>query len=321
MRLAAIETANGPAVGVVVEGGMLDLTAAWPLLRDGGQGQAPAALLDLIPRDDAVRRLRRRLAAPGATPRQHVRPLADMALRAPLPVPGKLLCVASNYAAHIVESGREAPVDRRTITPWLFLKPPTAVVGPDAAIPLPREGKAIDWEVELAAVIGRPGKHIPVERALDHVFGYTIINDISERRFKAPAGRPAREWDKFFDWLHGKWFDGFAPMGPWVVTADEIPDPQALTLELRVNRQVRQHGSTAQMIYPVAELIAFASSIMTLMPGDVIATGTPQGVGSATGEFLRPGDVVECEVEGVGLLVNPVRAEDDTGVAAKGSTS
>ncbi len=321
MRLATFETSKGPTVGVVVGDGMLDLTTAWPLLRDGGRDQAPAALVDLIPRDDILRRLRTLLAAPGAAPQPHVRPLADVALRAPLSLPRKLICVASNYAAHIVESGREAPVDRHTITPWLFLKPPTTVIGPRAAIPVPRAGQAIDWEVELAAVIGRPGKHIPVDCALDHVFGYTIFNDISERRFKAPAGRPSREWDKFFDWLHGKWFDGFAPMGPWVVTADEIPDPQALALELRVNGRVRQRGSTAQMIYSVAELVAFASSIMTLMPGDVIATGTPQGVGSATGEFLRSGDVVECEVERVGTLVNPVRAEDEPGGAAKGSTS
>jgi 2-keto-4-pentenoate hydratase/2-oxohepta-3-ene-1,7-dioic acid hydratase in catechol pathway len=164
--------------------------------------------------------------------------------------------------------------------------------------------------VELAVVIGRRGKCIPPERALAHVFGYTIVNDISERRFKAPEGRPAREWDKFFDWLHGKWFDGFAPMGPWITTADEIPDPQALALELRVNGQQRQHGGTAEMIYPVAELVAFASTMMTLLPGDIIATGTPQGVGSASGDRLKPGDVVECRVEGVGTLVNPVIAEE-----------
>ncbi len=321
MRLAAIGTSKGPAVGVVVGDGVLDLAAAWPLLRDGGHGQAPATLVDLIPQDDTLRRLQAHLSAPGAVARQHVRPLAEATLRAPLPLPGKLICVASNYAAHIVESGREAPVDRHTITPWLFLKPPTAIIGPGEAIPVPRVGQAIDWEVELAAVIGRPGKDLPVERALDHVFGYTIVNDISERRFKAPAGRPAREWDKFFDWLHGKWFDGFAPMGPWVVTADEIRDPQGLTLELRVNGRVRQHGSTSQMIYPVAELVAFASSIMTLMPGDVIATGTPQGVGSATGEFLRAGDIVECEVEGVGRLVNPVQALGDAQGGLTGQAS
>jgi 2-keto-4-pentenoate hydratase/2-oxohepta-3-ene-1,7-dioic acid hydratase in catechol pathway len=311
MKLAAIDTEKGPAVGVVVRDDVLDLTAAWPSLFGGRNGGAPATVLDLIASDGALSRLRTRLADPGSFPAEHVRSLGGVRLNAPLPTPGKLICVASNYAAHIEESGRSAPVDRHNITPWLFLKPPTTIVAPGAAILVPRDGQAIDWEVELAAVIGKPGKHIPAQRALDHVFGYTIINDISERRFKAPEGRPEREWDKFFDWLHGKWFDGFAPMGPWIVTADEIADPQALTLELRVNGRLRQRGSTAQMIYPVAELVAFASSIMTLMPGDVIATGTPQGVGAATGEFLRAGDVVECMVEGAGTLVNPVRAEDD----------
>ncbi len=320
MKLAAIDTEKGPAVGVVVRDGVLDLTAAWPLLFGGRDDGPPATVLDLIAGDGVLHRLRTRLESPGDLPVQHVRPLRGAKLKAPLLTPGKLICVASNYAAHIEESGHTAPVDRRTITPWLFLKPPTTVVGPGATIPVPRDGKAIDWEVELAAVIGTPGKHIPAERAIDHVFGYTIINDISERRFKAPEGRLDREWDKFFDWLHGKWFDGFAPMGPWIVTADEIADPQALTLELRVNGRVRQHGSTAQMIYPVTELVAFASSIMTLMPGDVIATGTPQGVGAATGEFLRAGDVVECMVESVGTLVNPVRAEHDAGGGVKGQT-
>lgn len=310
MKLAMIGTEKRPAVGVVVRDAVLDLTAAWPSLFGGRDGGTPATVLNLIAADGVLHRLRTRLADPESLPAQHVRPLHGARLNAPLSTPGKLICVASNYAAHIEESGRSAPVDRHVITPWLFLKPPTTVVGPGAAVPVPRGGQAVDWEVELAVVIGKPGKHIPVARGLDHVFGYTIINDISERRFKAPEGRPEREWDKFFDWLHGKWFDGFAPMGPWIVTADEIADPQALTLELRVNGGVRQHGSTAQMIYPVAELVAFASSIMTLMPGDVIATGTPQGVGAATGEFLRAGDVVECMVEGVGTLVNPVRAED-----------
>ena len=312
MKLAAIKSNGGPAVGVVTGNEVLDLTAAWPALMRGEDGPPPRTVLELLGRDGALPRISKRIAeARGLAPGTHLRPLREVTVRAPLPHCEKLICVASNYAAHIQEAGREVPPDKHSITPWLFLKPATAIIGPGDPIPVPRSGQAIDWEVELAAVIGRGGKHIAIDHALDHVFGYTIVNDISERRFKAPEGRPQREWDKFFDWLHGKWFDGFAPMGPWVVTADEIPDPQALELELRVNGRVRQHGSTRDMIYSVAELIAFASSIMTLSPGDVIVTGTPQGVGSASGEFLKPGDVVECRVERLGTIVNPVAAEDE----------
>ena len=317
MRLATIIHNGREAVGLISADGVLNLTAAWPALIGEGDGRPPTTVYELLSRNGALPRVKARLdRTRHALPREHVRPLDRVALRAPLVQSGKLICVASNYAAHIEESGRESPPDHHLITPWLFLKPATTIVGPGAPIPVPRAGQSIDWEVELAAVIGRLGKHIPVAAALEYVAGYTIVNDISERRFKAPEGRPAREWDKFFDWLHGKWFDGFAPMGPWMVTADEIPDPQALTIQLRVNGRVRQRGSTAQMIYSVAELIAFASSIMTLLPGDVIATGTPQGVGSATGEFLKPGDVVECEVEMVGTLTNPVKAEDDEEVTS-----
>ncbi|MGQ0569765.1 MAG: fumarylacetoacetate hydrolase family protein [Armatimonadota bacterium] len=312
MKLLTVESAGGRGLGAIVPDGMVDLVSAWPAMVNDRAARPPDTMLALIAatvQQPQIRTALRDVVAAGA--REYVRPLAGVKVRAPLAAPGKLICVASNYAAHIEESGRASPLDKHTVTPWLFLKPPTTIIGPGEPIPVPRDGQAIDWEVELAAVIGRPGKHIPVEHALDHIFGYTILNDISERKFKAPAGRPTREWDQFFDWQHGKWFDGFAPMGPWLATEDEIADPQALALELRVNGRVRQRGSTSQMIYSVAELVAFASSVMTLMPGDIIATGTPQGVGSATGEFLKPGDVVECEVAGLGLLVNSVMAEDD----------
>jgi 2-keto-4-pentenoate hydratase/2-oxohepta-3-ene-1,7-dioic acid hydratase in catechol pathway len=272
----------------------------------------PTTLVDLLSRPGILPRLSASISgASAALIRKHRIPLSNVSLHAPLAQCGKLICVASNYTAHIVEAGQQAPLDKHAYTPWLFLKPATSIIGHGAPIHIPRSGQAIDWEVELAAVIGRTGKHIPVNQALRYVDGYTIVNDVSERRFEVSQDRAAREWDKFFDWQHGKWFDGFAPMGPFLVTADEIPDPQNLTLELRLNGSVRQHGSTASMIYSVAELVSFASSIMTLQPGDVIATGTPQGVGSATGEFLRPGDTIECEVQMLDVLTNPVRAEDE----------
>lgn len=312
MKLAVFSTNGRPRVGMVTGEEIVDLTAAWPSLMDADGEPPPATLVELLGRQGVLARLSGSLAGAAASViRAHRHPLRNVSIHAPLAQCGKLICVASNYTAHIVEAGRQPPVDRHTYTPWLFLKPCTSIIGPGAPIPVPRAGQAIDWEVELAAVIGRTGKHIPVDQALRYVAGYTIVNDVSERRFKAPADRKAREWDAFFDWQHGKWFDGFAPMGPFLVTGDEIPDPQALTLELRLNGRVRQHGSTASMIYSVAELVSFASSIMTLEPGDVIATGTPEGVGSAAGEFLRPGDSVECEIEGLTVLANPVRAEDE----------
>ena len=308
MRLAIFDDSGRTAIGAVIENEMiLDLTAAWSVV--GGSTPAPESITELLGRDGVATLSVRLSQALGAATRRYVRPLNQVRLRAPLADTGKLICVASNYAAHITEAGREVPVDRRKITPWLFLKPATSIIGPGDAIPIPRMGQAIDWEVELAAVIGRRCRNVPVERALDVVSGYTIVNDISERRFKVPEGRPKRDFDAFFDWLHGKWFDGFAPMGPWVVTADEIPNPQALAIELSVDGRVRQQGSTGQMIYPVTELVAFASTIMTLLPGDVIATGTPHGVGAASGEFLKPGATVECRVERIGTLVNPVVAE------------
>lgn len=311
MKLAAFRSDGRARIGAVTGEDVLDITGAWTSLMREDDGPAPSTLLDLLNRPGVLPRLSVGISgASAAVVRAHRTSLGGVSLRAPLADCGKLICVASNYTAHIVEAGQQAPTDRHAYTPWLFLKPVTSIIGHGAPIPVPRSGQAIDWEVELAAVIGRPGKHIPVNQALDHVGGYTIVNDVSERRFKAPPDRQAREWDKFFDWQHGKWFDGFAPMGPFLVTADEIPDPQNLTLELRLNGRVRQHGSTASMIYSVAELVSFASSIMTLQPGDVIATGTPQGVGSAAGEFLRPGDTIECEVEGLNVLSNPVRAED-----------
>jgi 2-keto-4-pentenoate hydratase/2-oxohepta-3-ene-1,7-dioic acid hydratase in catechol pathway len=312
MKLASFSTDGRASIGAVTGKELLDLTLAWPSLMGRDASPPPTTLVDLLSRPGILPRLSASISgASAALIRKHRIPLSNVSLHAPLAQCGKLICVASNYTAHIVEAGQQAPLDKHAYTPWLFLKPATSIIGHGAPIHIPRSGQAIDWEVELAAVIGRTGKHIPVNQALRYVDGYTIVNDVSERRFEVSQDRAAREWDKFFDWQHGKWFDGFAPMGPFLVTADEIPDPQNLTLELRLNGSVRQHGSTASMIYSVAELVSFASSIMTLQPGDVIATGTPQGVGSATGEFLRPGDTIECEVQMLDVLTNPVRAEDE----------
>lgn len=239
-----------------------------------------------------------------------VRPLASLQLKAPVPQARKVLALAGNYQEHVREGGRPTHAKEETY-PYFFLKPgSTSLVGTGEPILYPRIARKLDYEGELVIVIGRRGKHIPVEQAYRYVAGYTILNDISERGLasKEPP-RAERERDKFFDWLVGKWFDTGAPCGPWLVTKDEIDNPHSLRLQTRVNGEVRQNASTADMIFTVPEIIAFISRVLTLEPGDLIATGTPGGVGSARGVFLKPGDSLEVEVEGVGILRNTLERE------------
>ena len=233
-------------------------------------------------------------------------PLSSVELLAPMRRPPKLLAAAGNYQAHIVEGGL-APVDKSVIVPKLFMKPSSAVLDPGKPITLPSTSETNDWELELGVIIGRRGKNVPVEDALSYVAGYTVFNDVSSRTSDwGLEGRNPGEWDLFFDWLNGKWPDSFAPMGPWIVTADEIPDPQALRMTLSVNGKEWQNASTGDMIFTVAELIAFSSRFMTLEPGDMYATGTPGGIGDTTGTYLKDGDVMEGWIEGIGTLVMPV---------------
>ncbi len=235
-------------------------------------------------------------------------PLESTELLAPLARPPKLLAAAANYVAHIVEGGLEPP-DKSKIIPKLFIKPSSAVLAPGAALTLPTVSHTTDWELELGVIIGKEGRDIPLDRALEHVAGYTVINDVSARTMD--WGTPGREpagFDEFFDWLNGKWPDGFAPVGPWLVTADEIPDPQGLHMTLTVNGTKYQDASTVDMLFSVAELVAFASRFMTLEPGDTFATGTPSGVGDASGVYLKDGDVMEATIDQIGTLRTPVRA-------------
>jgi 2,4-didehydro-3-deoxy-L-rhamnonate hydrolase len=233
----------------------------------------------------------------------------QVTLRPPVPGARKLFCLAGNYQEHIREGG--GPTYRKEETyPYFFMKPPsTALIGAGEPIRLPRIGQAIDWEGELAVVIGHRGRHVRAAEAERYIAGYACFNDVSERRLAVPSGCTPREKDRFFDWLVGKWFDTAAPMGPHLVTRDEIPDPHALALRVRVGGELMQDANTAQMIFTVPELIEFISRVVTLEPGDIIATGTPAGTGSARGQFLRPGDLVEVEIEGLGRLTNPVVAE------------
>jgi 2-keto-4-pentenoate hydratase/2-oxohepta-3-ene-1,7-dioic acid hydratase in catechol pathway len=219
--------------------------------------------------------------------------------------PRKLICAGANYHSHVSEMGIQRQNGAR---PYFFLKPPTtALIGPDEPIAIPADPAArVDWEAELAVVIGNGGKHIAESDALAHVAGYSALNDISLRgphRVRNPIAEPFA-----WDWLASKGADGSAPFGPGIRPAFLVADPQRLGLRLWVNGELKQEASTADMIDGVAALVAAASELMTLEPGDVIATGTPAGVGVPRGEFLRPGDVVELEIADFGRLSNPVVA-------------
>jgi 2,4-diketo-3-deoxy-L-fuconate hydrolase len=246
------------------------------------------------------------LPAPSRTGRP-ARALEGLTLDAPIRDCRKLLALAGNFRKHVVESGFAAVRDAETITPQVFWKPPTAINRPRGSIALRPANVFLDWEVELAVVIGKTATQVSAADAMDVVFGYTAINDISERKFNSRMEpRDVREFDKFFDWLMGKWFDGSAPLGPEIVTKDEIPDPHDLRLRLWVNGELMQDGHTSQMIFRIPETIAYISSVVTLEPGDIIAMGTPDGVGSARGLSLKRGDRVRCEVEHIGSLETEV---------------
>lgn len=238
--------------------------------------------------------------------------LGDVKLVAPIERPGKIICLAGNFRDHIAESGYVVPETTDVITQQLFIKPSTALVGNDDEIVIGRNNVKVGWETELAVVIGKRGRHISKETALDYVFGYTIVNDVSERGLNSMIeNRHKREMDRFLDWLAGKWFDTFAPCGPWIVSADEIADPHDLEIKLTINGELRQQGNTREMIFGIPEQIAYASSIMTLEPGDIISTGTPAGSGiGGASTSLDHGDRLVCEIDQIGTLKNTVRYID-----------
>ncbi len=236
-------------------------------------------------------------------------PLARLRLLAPVPRPRKVFCLAGNYQDHIEEGGRARLEVQDRETPRVFMKPPsTTVVGPGAKILIPPVARSVDWEGELAVVIGRRAKGVPAATAYRHVAGYTAMNDVSERQLVIKERTDSRPRDQWFDWLNGKWLDTFAPQGPWLVTADEIPDPHALDISTFVNGERKQHNNTGQMLYPINRIIEYISAIVTLEPGDLISTGTIAGVGATTGTYLKPGDSVEIRISSIGSLRNTVAA-------------
>jgi 2-keto-4-pentenoate hydratase/2-oxohepta-3-ene-1,7-dioic acid hydratase in catechol pathway len=234
-----------------------------------------------------------------------MQPLATTELLAPIPCPGKLLCLAGNYASHIQEGGGRY-VGKEKMIPRFFSKPCTSIIGTQGVIRVPPSVAWADWELELAVVIGKTGRDIAAADAAAYIGGYTVFNDISGRELTFRESLPLQEGDWFFDWQVGKWLDTFAPMGPWLTTADEVPHPDQLPMKLWHNGTLHQDASTGQMIFSPAEAIAFISQFVTLEAGDVIATGTPAGVGLAKKIKLQPGDTIKGEIAGLGVLENTV---------------
>jgi 2-keto-4-pentenoate hydratase/2-oxohepta-3-ene-1,7-dioic acid hydratase in catechol pathway len=238
--------------------------------------------------------------------------LQNVVMLPPVNRPGKIVCLAGNYRAHITESGYVAPTERANFTQQLFLKPSTSLVGDGGVVELGTQNVRVGWEAELAVVIGKKGKNISVDSADEYIFGYTVLNDLSERGLNSRIeNRHLREMDGFCDWLGGKWFDAFAPCGPWIVTKDEIGDPHNLEIRFYLNGELRQQGNTSEMIFNIPEQIAYISSIMTLEAGDIISTGTPAGAGLGDKKTsFSDGDEFVTEIEGIGQIKNSVRWTD-----------
>lgn len=299
MKLLMFRDGNERHLGVLRDGSKDEVVDVSRLAKGNGSSGVPSDVLTLIESgDDGLKRLRQVVSSvKGSGDAGMVRKLNELTLVSPLDPPrGNMLAIGRNYEKHAAESARAW--GEQVKPPTVFTKAQTSITGPydDIAID-PTISDKIDWEVELAVVIGKGGANIKRARALDYVFGYTVLNDVTARDIQSGWGG---------QYFKGKSLDRSSPSGPWVVTRDEVEDPQALKLFLRVNGTVKQDGDTRDMIYPVDAIIEWVSKGMTLLPGSLIATGTPDGVGFARTppEFLKPGDVMETEVQGIGLLRN-----------------
>ena len=308
-RLLTFRTGQGPRAGVLIGETVYDAASVTKV-------PAHASVLGIL--DDWARARRlldlasKRLESGKARARGV--PLGRVRLLPPVLYPGTIYCAGANYTDHMAEMARaQGQTPGPTMKelgekPWHFVKTSkSSVVGPGARVKLPVYSQMVDWEVELAAVIGKVARDVPVERALAHVAGYTIADDLSARdvmrRDKNPATSPFH-----YDWLSQKCFDGSCPLGPWIVPAHQLPDPQKLALKLWVNDKLMQDSSTSRMIFDTAEQIAMLSSRVTLHPGDLVLTGTPAGVGMPRRMFLKPGDVVKLWIEGIGELSHTMTA-------------
>ena len=281
--------AGEPRPGILVGDSVVDLEGA------GIAGSTYELLQNWDENDPLLSALADDAAAQGS------RPLADLQLLAPVLYPPVVYNAAANYVDHQKEMSGGKQLVKEDTHPYFFLKAgPHCVIGPEADIRLPAVSDFIDWEAELAVVIGKPARNVKAEDALDYVAGYTIFNDLSARDMK-PVGRTFN-----VHWFAHKNFDGSGPMGPWMVPASDIPDPHDVDIKLWVNDELKQDSNSKYLFFNVNEQIEYISARMTMRPGDVIATGTPSGVGAPYGGRLKPGDTVTIEISGIGRLVNPV---------------
>ena len=284
MRLVTFETEGKARPGIVsgtetiIDLSTLGFSSLLALIESGADGLAKAEQLTREPRSASMY------------------PLQQVRLLAPIPKPRKLICVGLNYRDHAAETGAQIPK-----VPTIFNKFATSVIGPEANIVLPKVSHLIDYEAEFAFVIAPGGRNVPADNWREHVFGYTLVNDVTARDYQRATSQ----------WLMGKTFDTFAPMGPWIVTADEISDPHELDIQLQVNGELLQDSNTCELIFKIPDLIAFLSSVFTLEPGDIVSTGTPAGVGFVRKppRFLHPEDEVAVKIPAIGELRNRVVAE------------
>jgi 2-keto-4-pentenoate hydratase/2-oxohepta-3-ene-1,7-dioic acid hydratase in catechol pathway len=304
-KLATYQSADGPRAGLVVDDKVYDAAA---LAGKAAYASVIGILADWRSAEGALRK-----AAAGAgkskVKSKAPRPLGRTKLLAPVLWPSAIYCAGANYADHVAEmnkaNNRPPEPDPHTLglESWHFIKASRSLANPGATIAISGYSKKMDWEVELAAVIGRPAKNVPQEKALAYVAGYTCANDLSARdRGRRPHVADISPFKA--DWVSHKSFDGSCPLGPWIVPARDIPDPQNLGLKLWVNDVIKQDSNTGQMIFTLAEQIAHLSSRLTLHPGDLILTGTPAGVGTGRGEFLNAGDTVKIWIEKIGEITN-----------------
>jgi 2-keto-4-pentenoate hydratase/2-oxohepta-3-ene-1,7-dioic acid hydratase in catechol pathway len=303
-KLATYKTSEGPRAGIIVGEEVFD---AAKLTGKAAYATVHGILADWKAAEGALKKA----AAGAGKSRAKRQPLAKTKLLAPVPFPPTIFCAGANYADHAAamaaKQGHPPPADPHDqgLKPWFFIKAARTITDPGAAIKASHYAKELDWEIELAAVIGRPAKDVPKEKALSYVAGYMVSNDFSARD---RGRRPGVEATSFFkmDWTKHKSFDGSCPIGPWIVPASDITDPQNLGLKLWVNGVLKQDSNTGKMLFTLAEQIEQLSINMTLHPGDLILTGTPSGVGAESGEFLKAGDVVKVWIEGIGEVSNRI---------------
>jgi 2-keto-4-pentenoate hydratase/2-oxohepta-3-ene-1,7-dioic acid hydratase in catechol pathway len=299
-KLATYQTPDGPRAGLVIDDKLFDAAKL--------TGKAAyASVLGILVDWRAAQSALKKAAAGAGKSRVKALPLSRAKLLAPVRWPSAIYCAGANYADHAAEMARrmnrpmEPDPHTQGLKAWHFMKAPRALADPGATVKISGVSDRVDWEVELAAVIGKPAKNVPEEKALDYVAGYTAANDLSARD-RGPRPNISDTSPFKADWTKHKSFDGSCPMGPWIVPASDIGDPQNLGLKLWVNDVLKQDSNSKDMIFNLAEQIAQLSSGMTLHPGDVVLTGTPAGVGSARGEFLKAGDVVKIWIEKIGTL-------------------